>query len=160
MIGFQPNKFWRICWAFVTPTILTVCSPYTLYDHSCHTSSVVACTNSSALLLLVIAATDPFSLSVSLSLSLQFILALSLYQWKVMTYEDYTYPTWSMVMGWLMVICSVIWIPIMFVIKMHLAPGSLIEVRERFSISVLLKIAQYCFSISRWLVYYHFRKSV
>uniref|UniRef100_A0A3Q1JKP2 Transporter n=1 Tax=Anabas testudineus TaxID=64144 RepID=A0A3Q1JKP2_ANATE len=55
------------------------------------------------------------------------ILGLSLYQWKVMTYEDYTYPTWSMVMGWLMVICSVIWIPIMFVIKMHLAPGSLIE---------------------------------
>ncbi|XP_036442721.1 sodium- and chloride-dependent glycine transporter 2 [Colossoma macropomum] len=79
MIGFQPNKFWRICWAFVTPTILT------------------------------------------------FILALSLYQWKVMTYEDYTYPTWSMVLGWLMVICSVIWIPIMFVIKMHLAPGTLIE---------------------------------
>uniref|UniRef100_A0A8C1AX73 Transporter n=1 Tax=Cyprinus carpio carpio TaxID=630221 RepID=A0A8C1AX73_CYPCA len=70
MIGFQPNKFWRICW---------------------------------------------------------FILALSLYQWKVMTYEDYTYPTWSMVLGWLMVICSVIWIPIMFVIKMHIAPGSLIE---------------------------------
>ncbi|KAJ8413051.1 hypothetical protein AAFF_G00106330 [Aldrovandia affinis] len=79
MIGFQPNRFWRICWAFVTPTILT------------------------------------------------FILGLSFYQWKVMTYEDYTYPTWSMVMGWMMVICSVIWIPIMFVIKMHLAPGSLIE---------------------------------
>nr|XP_006642702.2 PREDICTED: sodium- and chloride-dependent glycine transporter 2 isoform X1 [Lepisosteus oculatus] len=79
MIGFQPNKFWRICWAFVTPTILT------------------------------------------------FILCLSFYQWKVMTYEDYTYPTWSMVMGWLMVVCSVIWIPIMFVIKMHLAPGSFIE---------------------------------
>ncbi|KAI1889581.1 hypothetical protein AGOR_G00164390 [Albula goreensis] len=79
MIGFQPNRFWRICWAFVTPTILT------------------------------------------------FILGLSLYQWKVMTYEDYTYPTWSMVLGWLMVICSVIWIPIMFVIKMHLAPGTIIE---------------------------------
>ncbi|XP_026866955.2 sodium- and chloride-dependent glycine transporter 2 isoform X1 [Electrophorus electricus] len=79
MIGFQPNKFWRVCWAFVTPTILT------------------------------------------------FILALSLYQWSVMTYEDYTYPTWSMVLGWLMVICSVIWIPIMFVIKMHLAPGTMIE---------------------------------
>uniref|UniRef100_A0AAX7VGB3 Transporter n=1 Tax=Astatotilapia calliptera TaxID=8154 RepID=A0AAX7VGB3_ASTCA len=80
MIGFQPNRFWRLCWAFVTPTILTG------------------------------------------------ILGLSLYQWKVMTYEDYTYPTWSMVMGWLMVICSVIWIPIMFVIKMHLAPGTIIEV--------------------------------
>uniref|UniRef100_A0A674MZA8 Solute carrier family 6 member 5 n=1 Tax=Takifugu rubripes TaxID=31033 RepID=A0A674MZA8_TAKRU len=79
MIGFQPNQFWRLCWAFITPTILTG------------------------------------------------ILILSLYQWKVMTYEDYTYPTWSMVLGWLMVICSVIWIPIMFVIKMHLAPGTLIE---------------------------------
>ncbi|XP_029354016.1 sodium- and chloride-dependent glycine transporter 2 isoform X2 [Echeneis naucrates] len=79
MIGFQPNQFWRICWAFVTPTILTG------------------------------------------------ILGLSLYQWKGMTYEDYTYPTWSMVLGWLMVICSVIWIPIMFVIKMHLAPGTIIE---------------------------------
>ncbi|XP_074522746.1 sodium- and chloride-dependent glycine transporter 2 isoform X1 [Halichoeres trimaculatus] len=79
MIGFQPNRFWRICWAFVTPTILTG------------------------------------------------ILGLSLYQWKVMTYEDYTYPTWSMVLGWLMVICSVIWIPIMFFIKMHLAPGTISE---------------------------------
>ncbi|XP_019899884.2 sodium- and chloride-dependent glycine transporter 2 isoform X3 [Esox lucius] len=79
MIGFQPNRFWRICWAFVTPTILTG------------------------------------------------ILGLSLYQWKVMTYEDYTYPPWSMVMGWLMVVCSVIWIPIMFAIKMHLAPGSIME---------------------------------
>ncbi|CAG5849281.1 unnamed protein product [Menidia menidia] len=61
MIGFQPNRFWRVCWAFVTPTILTG------------------------------------------------ILGLSLYQWKVMTYEDYTYPTWSMVMGWLMrlkLVCS------------------------------------------------------
>lgn len=29
MIGFQPNRFWRICWAFVTPTILTVRPPYT-----------------------------------------------------------------------------------------------------------------------------------
>uniref|UniRef100_A0A8C7XM29 Transporter n=1 Tax=Oryzias sinensis TaxID=183150 RepID=A0A8C7XM29_9TELE len=79
MIGFQPNRFWRLCWAFVTPTILTG------------------------------------------------ILGLSLYQWKVMTYEDYTYPTWSMIMGWLMVICSVIWIPIMFLIKMYLAPGTIGE---------------------------------
>ncbi|CAB1322742.1 unnamed protein product [Coregonus sp. 'balchen'] len=56
-----------------------------------------------------------------------FILGLSLYHWKVMTYETYTYPTWSMVMGWLMVVCSVIWIPIMFGIKMHLAPGTFIQ---------------------------------
>ncbi|KAM6980917.1 sodium- and chloride-dependent glycine transporter 2 [Aplochiton taeniatus] len=79
MIGFQPSRFWRICWAFVTPTILTG------------------------------------------------ILMLSLYQWKVMTYEDYTYPPWSMVMGWLLVCCSVIWIPIMFAIKMYLAPGGFME---------------------------------
>ncbi|XP_043938483.1 sodium- and chloride-dependent glycine transporter 2 [Protopterus annectens] len=79
MIGFQPSKFWRVCWAFITPTILT------------------------------------------------FILCFSFFQWKPMTYEDYKYPTWSMVLGWLMLACSVIWIPIMFVIKMHLAPGNFIE---------------------------------
>ena len=67
---------------------------------------------------------------VVLSWLLQGILGLSLYQWKGMTYEDYTYPGWSMVMGWLMVICSVIWIPIMFFIKMYLAPGSFSEVPD------------------------------
>uniref|UniRef100_H0W6Y1 Transporter n=1 Tax=Cavia porcellus TaxID=10141 RepID=H0W6Y1_CAVPO len=79
MIGFQPNIFWKVCWAFVTPTILT------------------------------------------------FILCFSFYQWEPMTYGSYRYPTWSMVLGWLMLACSVIWIPIMFVIKMHLAPGRFIE---------------------------------
>eukprot|EP00062_Callorhinchus_milii_P003799 gi/632941470/ref/XP_007885882.1/ PREDICTED: sodium- and chloride-dependent glycine transporter 2 [Callorhinchus milii] len=79
MIGFQPSYFWRVCWAFVTPTILT------------------------------------------------FILCFSFYQWEPLTYENYRYPTWSMVLGWLMLACSVIWIPIMFVVKMHLAPGSFIE---------------------------------
>ncbi|XP_075044528.1 sodium- and chloride-dependent glycine transporter 2 [Mixophyes fleayi] len=79
MIGFQPNRFWKICWAFVTPTILT------------------------------------------------FILCFSFWQWEPMTYGTYHYPTWSMVLAWLMLSCSVIWIPIMFVIKMYLAPGSFIE---------------------------------
>ncbi|XP_054827051.1 sodium- and chloride-dependent glycine transporter 2 [Eublepharis macularius] len=79
MIGFQPSKFWRVCWAFVTPTILT------------------------------------------------FILCFSFYQWEPMTYGTYHYPGWSMVLGWLMLACSVIWIPIMFVIKMHIAPGKFIE---------------------------------
>ncbi|XP_040183840.1 sodium- and chloride-dependent glycine transporter 2 [Rana temporaria] len=79
MIGFQPNRFWKVCWAFITPTILT------------------------------------------------FILCFSFYQWEPMTYGNYHYPPWSMVLGWLMCTCSVIWIPIMFVIKMYLAPGSFIE---------------------------------
>ncbi|XP_049636967.1 sodium- and chloride-dependent glycine transporter 2 isoform X3 [Suncus etruscus] len=79
MIGFQPNIFWKVCWAFVTPTILT------------------------------------------------FILCFSFYQWEPMTYGSYRYPNWSMVLGWLMLACSVIWIPVMFVIKMHLAPGRFIE---------------------------------
>ncbi|KAM5138262.1 sodium- and chloride-dependent glycine transporter 2 [Mantella aurantiaca] len=79
MIGFQPNRFWKVCWAFVTPTILT------------------------------------------------FILCFSFYQWEPMTYGSYHYPGWSMVLGWLMLACSVIWIPVMFVIKMYLAPGNFIE---------------------------------
>lgn len=58
----------------------------------------------------------------------QFILCFSFYQWEPMTYGAYHYPGWSMVLGWLMLACSVIWIPVMFVIKMHLAPGKFIEV--------------------------------
>ncbi|OWK56182.1 Sodium- and chloride-dependent glycine transporter 2 [Lonchura striata] len=95
MIGFQPSKFWRVCWAFVTPTILTACFPYS-------------------------------NIFVFLSCS-QFILCFSFYQWEPMTYGAYHYPGWSMVLGWLMLACSVIWIPVMFVIKMHLAPGRFIE---------------------------------
>lgn len=63
-----------------------------------------------------------------LSLLSQFILCFSFYQWEPMTYGSYRYPNWSMVLGWLMLACSVIWIPIMFVIKMYLAPGRFIEV--------------------------------
>lgn len=130
MIGFQPNRFWRICWAFVTPTILTV-HIFCMHPHKeilffffflveivCH-----CCTEIYKNYLQL----SPKGSS-NTPVFFQGILVLSLYQWKVMTYQDYTYPTWSMVMGWLMVICSVIWIPIMFVIKMHLAPGTFMEV--------------------------------
>lgn len=65
----------------------------------------------------------------------QFILCFSFYQWEPMTYGSYRYPNWSMVLGWLMLACSVIWIPIMFVIKMHLAPGRFIEVIPSTSLS-------------------------
>ncbi|EQB79218.1 sodium- and chloride-dependent glycine transporter 2-like protein [Camelus ferus] len=56
-----------------------------------------------------------------------YLIILNFYQWEPMTYGSYRYPNWSMVLGWLMLACSVIWIPIMFVIKMHLAPGRFIE---------------------------------
>uniref|UniRef100_H0ZZM2 Transporter n=1 Tax=Taeniopygia guttata TaxID=59729 RepID=H0ZZM2_TAEGU len=32
MIGFQPSKFWRVCWAFVTPTILTFILCFSFYQ--------------------------------------------------------------------------------------------------------------------------------
>lgn len=58
----------------------------------------------------------------------QFILCFSFYQWEPMTYGAHHYPGWSMVLGWLMLACSVIGIPVMFVIKRHLAPGRFIKV--------------------------------
>lgn len=82
------------------------------------------------------------------SYCVQGILMLSLSQWSVMTYEKYTYPIWSMVLAWLMVICSVIWIPIMFVIKMYLAPGTLIEViTERDESTILPAEYSHLFSL-------------
>lgn len=35
MIGFQPNIFWKVCWAFVTPTILTVRAESFFSDTAC-----------------------------------------------------------------------------------------------------------------------------
>lgn len=32
MLGFRPNWYWRICWKFVTPGLMTVILVYTLLN--------------------------------------------------------------------------------------------------------------------------------
>jgi hypothetical protein len=40
MIGFKPNIFWKVCWAFVTPTILTVRAECFLSQPLLHVSAL------------------------------------------------------------------------------------------------------------------------
>lgn len=32
MLGFRPNFYWRVCWKFLTPGLMTAILLYTLYD--------------------------------------------------------------------------------------------------------------------------------
>lgn len=32
MLGFRPNLYWRVCWRFLTPGLMTVILGYTLYN--------------------------------------------------------------------------------------------------------------------------------
>lgn len=71
-----------------------------------------------------------------------------------MTYGAYHYPGWSMVLGWLMLACSVIWIPVMFVIKMHLAPGKFIEVILLSFCCLKIRPQETVFFILHWFLGY------
>ncbi|XP_064197800.1 sodium- and chloride-dependent glycine transporter 1 isoform X2 [Anguilla rostrata] len=64
MLGFPPPIFFRICWRFVSPVIIT------------------------------------------------FILIFTVIQYKPITYNDYIYPNWSLIIGFFMALSSVICIPI------------------------------------------------
>lgn len=47
------------------------------------------------------------------------------------TYGSVLYPTWGSIVGWCMIIFCVIWIPIVAIIKILKAEGSLFEVRTK-----------------------------
>lgn len=65
------------------------------------------------------------------SVSLQFILIFTVIQYKPITYNDYVYPSWSLVIGFAMALSSVICIPIYALFKIAISEGStFLEVRR------------------------------
>ncbi|KAK1165241.1 sodium- and chloride-dependent glycine transporter 1 isoform X2 [Acipenser oxyrinchus oxyrinchus] len=76
MLGFPPPVFFRICWRFVSPAIIS------------------------------------------------FILVFTVVQYKPITYNDYIYPGWSLVIGFLMALSSVICIPIYAIYKIWTSEGT------------------------------------
>uniref|UniRef100_A0A672PC29 Transporter n=1 Tax=Sinocyclocheilus grahami TaxID=75366 RepID=A0A672PC29_SINGR len=76
MLGFPPPLFFRICWRYVSPFIIT------------------------------------------------FILIFTVIQYKPITYNDYVYPRWSLVIGFAMALSSVICIPIYALFKIAMSEGS------------------------------------
>ncbi|KAJ8270877.1 hypothetical protein GJAV_G00120290 [Gymnothorax javanicus] len=86
MLGFPPPIFFRICWRFVSPVIIT------------------------------------------------FILIFTVIQYKPITYNDYIYPNWSLIIGFSMALSSVICIPIYGLYKITKSEGS--TILERFKNSM------------------------
>ncbi|XP_042631733.1 sodium- and chloride-dependent glycine transporter 1-like isoform X1 [Cyprinus carpio] len=76
MLGFPPPLFFRICWKYVSPFIIT------------------------------------------------FILIFTVIQYKPITYNDYVYPSWSLIIGFAMALSSVICIPIYALFKIAVSEGS------------------------------------
>uniref|UniRef100_A0A4W4G742 Transporter n=1 Tax=Electrophorus electricus TaxID=8005 RepID=A0A4W4G742_ELEEL len=76
MLGFPPPAFFRICWRFISPLIIS------------------------------------------------FILIFTVIQYKPITYNDYVFPDWSLVIGFCMALSSVVCIPIYSIFKILTSKGS------------------------------------
>ncbi|XP_048104689.1 sodium- and chloride-dependent glycine transporter 1 isoform X2 [Alosa alosa] len=86
MLGFPPPIFFRVCWRFVSPIIIS------------------------------------------------FILIFTVIQYRPITYGTYVYPQWSLAIGFLMALSSVICIPIYALYKIAMSPGATFWERLKFSL--------------------------
>jgi hypothetical protein len=58
----------------------------------------------------------------------QVLFILSLVMAPVPQYSNYVYPEWSIAIGWLMVVSSLLCIPAYAIYKFLITPGSVVEV--------------------------------
>lgn len=61
-------------------------------------------------------------------LFLIFIIVYGLLGYEPLTYEDYVFPVWANVLGWLIAGSSVITIPVVAIYKLLTTPGSISQV--------------------------------
>jgi hypothetical protein len=89
MLGFRPNIFWRTCWRYVTPAILTA------------------------------------------------IMIYDLAKFKLPDDNGYPYPPMAHAIGWCIAFLGLIWLPVMFVLRVmkQKQEVTLIEVRLNFNLT-------------------------
>uniref|UniRef100_UPI00358FA78A sodium- and chloride-dependent GABA transporter ine-like isoform X2 n=1 Tax=Myxine glutinosa TaxID=7769 RepID=UPI00358FA78A len=76
MTGKRPALFFRVCWYFLSPCLVTI------------------------------------------------MLIFSLVRYEPVHYGDYTYPSWAVVLGWLITIFCIIWIPLGIIHTLATSPGT------------------------------------
>ncbi|XP_048844352.1 sodium- and chloride-dependent glycine transporter 1 [Brienomyrus brachyistius] len=86
MLGFPPPIFFRICWRFISPVIIT------------------------------------------------FILIFTVIQYKPITYNEYVFPDWSLVIGFCMAVSSVICIPLYGIYKVATSEGATMLERIKYAV--------------------------
>ncbi|KAM7401286.1 hypothetical protein PAMA_005462 [Pampus argenteus] len=130
MLGFPPPLFFKVCWRFISPVIISV-SEHTrkkttrwfsgLRDRRVLNFHQLCAINNQAL-------THPLCL-----LSMQFILIFTVIQYKPITYNDYVYPGWSLAIGFSMALSSVVCIPIYALYKISRSPGATFRERLKYA---------------------------
>lgn len=150
MMGFKPGLYWRLCWKFVSPAFLLVrtvgAGPGPVGAGSHWPSSPFH--SRPLLLLLAPPFASPCSLPASLppslprpphfpssgfalplpSLSPQFVVVVSIINFKPLTYDDYIFPLWANWVGWGIALSSMTLVPIYIIYKCLRTRGSLREV--------------------------------
>ena len=71
---------------------------------------------------------------INMKFSMQFITVYGLYANEPLKHEDYTYPTWALVLGWSIAGSSVAMIPAVAIYQIIITPGTFCQV-SIFSIS-------------------------
>jgi solute carrier family 6 dopamine transporter-like protein 3 len=62
---------------------------------------------------------------------LLFIIVYGLLGYEPLSYEDYVYPGWANVLGWLIASSSVVMIPLVAIFKILTTPGSFLKVIKK-----------------------------
>ena len=60
--------------------------------------------------------------------SFQITLGFAIFTYALPAYGDYEYPTWAIVIGWLISTSSLVPIPIYLVYRIYKTPGTIVEV--------------------------------
>ncbi len=102
MLGSKPGIFWRICWRVISPLFLGVSAAKSALFHF-----------------------------FKITLSNQFICIASLLELKPLKMGEYSYPQWSLALGWLITFSSLSCIPIYAVYHFCHTPGDSFEDRLR-----------------------------
>ena len=120
MLGSKPNRWWKICWCFISPLCLLVSQPH---------SNI-----------------SPQKQATFMLLLLQCILIFTLVLFTRPTYDKYVYPWWGVLIGWCLSLCSILPIPGFMLYKLLTTKGDVIEVRDpieslrRYVMALLQKI--------------------
>ncbi len=113
MIGSKSTLFWlwwRACWFFITPVVLSVCTQFLNNNYCINNNKVIP---------------NNFFLFFN-----QIILVWSLYTFTSPTYGLVAYPDWGISLGWCITAFCLIWIPILAVWKVYKASGGPWQVKQ------------------------------
>ena len=106
MTGYKPNMYWKLTWGIIAPLVMGV--SWRLKCRVC----------------------DTFEMQLQCFCSFQFIFCFYVFSWKPVKYGDVEYPTWAHILGFIMSMSSMLWIPGYAIYYLATETGSFQEVKH------------------------------